>query len=199
MLRSGARVGSLESEEERDAHLMALAARGDTDALAQLYDRHVAVMLALARHLLRGKGEPEDLVHDVFLEAWRHSAEYDRTRGSVRAWLVLRTRSRAIDLLRSARVARSVGDPGGVLGDAASSRGLEDPEFGPDRAALREAVAALPEDQRKVLLLGYYRGLSSSEIAAEIGVPVGTVKSRVLAALTKLRGSYLGAMRGGGR
>ncbi len=155
-------------------------------------------MLALARHMLRGRGEPEDLVHDVFLEAWRHSAEYDHERGTVRAWLVLRTRSRAIDLLRSARVTRRVGDPTGVLSGIAGTEGADDLELGPDRNAVREALAELPEEQRRVLLLGYYRGLSSSEIAEEIGVPIGTVKSRVLAALTKLRGCYVGSVRDGG-
>ena len=80
-----------------DAELVLAMARGKTDALAKLYDLHAPVMLALAQRILGSKNDAEDLVHDVFLEAWRRAADYDPERGTVRAWLILRTRSRAID------------------------------------------------------------------------------------------------------
>jgi RNA polymerase sigma-70 factor (ECF subfamily) len=142
-------------------------------------------MLGLARRIVIGKPEAEDIVHDVFLEAWRRAADYDENRGSVKAWLLLRTRSRAIDFRKSAGVSRAVS-----MGDGDWLGALADPRSGdeaPDRTRLRQLLTALNEDQREVLLLGYFEGLSSSEIAARVGVPIGTVKSRVAAALAALR------------
>ncbi len=134
-------------------------------------------MLGLARRIVGGKPEAEDIVHDVFVEAWRRAADYDENRGSVKAWLLLRTRSRAIDHRKSASVARTV-----VAGDGAWLAVLVDPRAGdaeaPDRARLRGVALSLSEDQQEVLYLGYFEGLSSSEIATRLGIPIGTVKSR---------------------
>jgi RNA polymerase sigma-70 factor (ECF subfamily) len=171
---------------ESDERLVRAIANGDTRALAALYDRHAPLMLGLARRIVGGKPEAEDIVHDVFVEAWRRAADYDENRGTVKAWLLLRTRSRAIDHRKSAAVARTV-----PTGDGAWLATLVDPRAddseAPDRARLRGVVAALSEDQQEVLYLGYFEGLSSSEIAARVGIPIGTVKSRVLAALNALR------------
>jgi RNA polymerase sigma-70 factor (ECF subfamily) len=169
-----------------DAELVQEMARGKTDALAKLYDVHAPVMLALAQRILGSKNDAEDLVHDVFLEAWRRAADYDPERGTVRAWLVLRTRSRAIDSRKSAKVSRtvSVGDTGWLerlLG------GADDVSGSADRDLVRRTLRELPEDQRMVLLLGYFEGLSSSEIAARLATPIGTVKSRVAKGLSRLR------------
>ncbi len=125
-------------------------------------------------------------MHDVFLEAWRRATDYDPARGSVRTWLVLRARSRALDRKKSAAVSKTVStgelrfaDVIGAVNDDASA--------GPDCALVRRVLMSLPDDQRTVLLLGYFEGLSSSEIAERISVPIGTVKSRVAAALARLR------------
>ena len=176
---------SSESGPEGDQTLVRAMANGDTGALAALYDRHAPLMLGLARRIVLGKPEAEDIVHDVFLEAWRRAADYDQNRGSVKAWLLLRTRSRAIDFRKSAGVSRAVS-----MGDGDWLGALADPRSGdeaPDQTRLRQLLTALNEDQRQVLFLGYFEGLSSSEIAARIGVPIGTVKSRVAAALAALR------------
>ena len=171
---------------ESDEALVRAIANGDTHALAALYDRHAPLMLGLARRIVIGKPEAEDIVHDVFVEAWRRAADYDENRGSVKAWLLLRTRSRAIDFRKSAGVARTV-----PTGDADWLATLADPRAdgseGPDRARLRQRISTLNAEQREVLWLGYFEGLSSSEIAIRIGVPIGTVKSRVAAALGALR------------
>ena len=174
------------SAPESDEALVRAIAAGDTRALAALYDRHAPLMLALSRRIVLGKPEAEDIVHDVFVEAWRRAADYDETRGSVKAWLLLRTRSRAIDFRKSAGVARTVptGD-GDWLATLADPRA--DDSEAPDRARLRQLLSALNAEQREVLLLGYFEGLSSSEIATRIDVPIGTVKSRVAAALAALR------------
>ena len=180
---------------ESDETLVRAVATGDTQALAALYDRHAPLMLGLARRIVVGKPEAEDIVHDVFVEAWRRAADYDPNRGSVKAWLLLRTRSRALDFRKSAGVARTV-----PTGDADWLALLVDPRAdeseAPDRARLRQLLCALSAEQREVLLLGYFDGLSSSEIAARAGIPIGTVKSRVAAALSALRLAL--ADRGGG-
>ena len=169
-----------------DEALVRAIATGDTRALAALYDRHAPLMLGLARRIVGGKPEAEDIVHDVFVEAWRRAADYDAQRGTVKAWLLLRTRSRAIDFRKSAGVARTV-----PAGDGAWLSTLMSPEGdgseAPDRSRVRRVLVALNDEQREVLLLGYFEGLSSSEIATRVGIPIGTVKSRVAAALSALR------------
>lgn len=161
-------------------------ARGDRQALAKLYDRYGGPMLALAQRIVGRGVEAEDVIHDVFLEAWRHSADYDEARGSVKAWLLLRARSRALDVQKSARVSKQAT----ALDDAWLAE-LGDPSRDTtataDQSRVRQVLLALPSDQREVLLLGYFEGLSSSEIAERIGIPTGTVKSRVAAALATLR------------
>jgi RNA polymerase sigma-70 factor, ECF subfamily len=161
-------------------------ARGDSAALALLYDRYSGSMLALAQRIVGRGAEAEDVIHDVFLEAWRHAADYDQARGSVKSWLLLRTRSRSLDVQKSARVSKQASG----LDDAWLAE-LGDPSrdttAGADRARVRQVLVALPPEQREVLLLGYFEGLSSSEIAERIGAPLGTVKSRVAAALAALR------------
>src|SRR4051812_40937878 len=94
--------------EESDAELVARMARGERAALATLYSRHAARLLALAVHILRDRAEAEDLLHDVFLEAWQKAASYSEERGAVSAWLSLRARSRAIDRRRSVPRTRAV-------------------------------------------------------------------------------------------
>jgi RNA polymerase sigma-70 factor, ECF subfamily len=177
---------STEDPSVTDEALVRAIANGDTRALSALYDRHAPLMLGLARRIVGGKSEAEDIVHDVFVEAWRRAADYDETRGSVKAWLLLRTRSRAIDFRKSAGVARTV-----PTGDSTWLASLADPRGddseAPDRTRVRRVLAELNVEQREVLVLGYFEGLSSSEIASKVGIPVGTVKSRVAAALSALR------------
>jgi RNA polymerase sigma-70 factor (ECF subfamily) len=170
-----------------DVDLVRAVARGDRAALAALYDRYSPIMFALALRIVRERREAEDLLHDVFLEVWRTAKDYDPDRGRVRTWLTIRMRSRALDLQKSARVSRNVGDDS-VLDRVASDTDIAD---SPDRARVRKALAELPSEQRQVLELGYFEGLSCSEIAEKLGTPIGTVKSRVAAALGKLR-QYLG-------
>ncbi len=176
-----------------DRELVAEMAGGDAEALGALYDRHSPLLRALVFRILPSTAEAEDLVHDVFLEAWQHAAEYDPARGTVRAWLVLRARSRALDRVRSAPVARTVSAAADQLERAVRDEG--DATLAPDQARVRRVLAELPEGQRLVLLLGYFEGLSSSEIAERIGIPIGTVKSRTAAALSRLRS----ALREGGQ
>lgn len=169
--------------DEDDVALVRAMAGGDRRALAALYDRHAPVLLALALRILRSRGEAEDLLHDVFLEVWRSAADYDPGRGRVRTWLVIRTRSRALDVVKSARVSRRSGD------DTVLERVVAEPDTSssPDRTRVRAALAELSAEQRAVLELAYFDGLSCSEIAERITIPIGTVKSRLAAGLSRLR------------
>lgn len=148
-------------------------------------------MMAVGCRVLGDPRESEDLLHDVFLEVWRQAADYDEERGSARAWLLMRMRSRALDRRKAAGFARVVSLEERKIDEPSASG--EDPALGPDRERLKRALAALPVEQRQVLELGYFEGLSSSEIAERIAAPIGTVKSRVAAALGKLRATMGGA------
>ena len=172
------------SSDDRDVRDVISLAEGDADALGRLYDRHGAIMLALGERILKNRREAEDLLHDVFVEVWKHAGDYDADRGSVATWLRLRMRSRAIDRLRSARMSRVAS-----LDDARLERSDEapSPEASANNHQLQSALASLPGEQATVLMLGYFEGLSSSEIAEREGIPLGTVKSRVAAGMQKLR------------
>lgn len=174
-------------DDAEDEVLVAAMAAGDRAALATLYERHASLLLGLALRIVRERREAEDLLHDVFLEAWRTAKDFDPKRGRVRTWLAIRMRSRALDLQKSARVSRNTGDAGLELlvddGDAAS----------PDHGRVRRALAGLAADQRRVIMLAYFEGLSCTEIAERVAIPVGTVKSRIAAGLDRLRSGLLGA------
>jgi len=168
-------------DDADDVALVAAMVAGDVTALARLYERHAPLMLGLAMRIVRDRREAEDLLHDVFLEAWRSARDFDPKRGRVRTWLAIRMRSRALDLQKSARVARNAGDAGlDVVPD-------EREKVTPDHSRVRSALAGLGADQRRVLELAYFEGLTCSEISTRIAIPVGTVKSRLAAALAKLR------------
>ncbi len=170
-----------------DVGLLREAARGDVAAISVVYDRYVGLLLSMAEKILTDRAMAEDLVHDVFLEVWRHAASYDPSRGSVRTWMLVRLRSRALDRMRSARTRREVPSDDGEPTTRLVDGEREDPSLEPDRKSVRRALAELPTEQREVLELAYFHGLTSVEIADRMGSPLGTVKSRTAAAIAKLR------------
>jgi RNA polymerase sigma-70 factor (ECF subfamily) len=169
-----------------DPELVVAMARGDNSALGVLYDRHCGSLLATAVRILGSQREAEDLVHDVLLEAWQKAGDYDRARGSVRTWLLVRLRSRALDRWRRAGRIRTQTMEARTLDDVLPALG-DDPGQTLDHARVRLAVRELPEPQRRVLELAYFEGLSSTEVAEQLAIPIGTVKSRTAAGLAKLR------------
>lgn len=170
---------------DADALLWEAMADGDRTSLARLYDRHAPALLALGVRMLGTPAEAEDLVHDVLLDAWQRPEAFDPARGSVRTFLAMRTRSRALDRLRStARTRLHVRDAGAP---AAEPFAPDDPAMVPDQRRVQAALAALPEPQRVVLALAYFEGLSAAEIALHLTIPVGTVKSRTAAGFARLR------------
>ncbi len=166
-------------------------AQGSTDALADLYDRHAAIVFGLARRIVSRAEDAEEVVQDVFAQIWKQAARYSGGRGTVAGWIVMLTRTRAIDRLR-ARRARPDEDRGE---DAGAAMSLTSASADPERVALSGeqvqrvagALAALPESQRSLVDLAYFEGLSQSEIAARTGMPLSTVKTRMRSAMGTLR------------
>ena len=168
-----------------DEALLAQMALGDEPALAELYDRFGRVAYALAVRVLRDPTLAEDAVQDAFLGAWRTAASFDPTRGTVSTWVMTLVHRRAVDLVRREERRRT---------DVLDETPIASHETIDEQAAVREerrrvqsALAKLPPDQREALELAYYGGLTQSELAERLGVPLGTVKSRMFSALTKLR------------
>jgi RNA polymerase sigma-70 factor, ECF subfamily len=175
-----------------DAVLLRRIVERQPDALAELYDRFSPTLLALARRILDSTADAEDVLQEVFVHVWNQAQRYDPGRSSVSTWLVLITRSRAIDRLRSRAVRERTRSAAGHLA-AVSAEAHTSPEalqnvFIQQRheRVLRE-MATLPAEQRQVLEMAFYQGLSQSEIAAKAGLPLGTVKTRTLLAMRKLR------------
>lgn len=166
-------------------------AGGDGTALADLYDRHGRSVYALASRILGDPAEAEDLTQDVFTLAWKNAARYDPARGAVAAWLLVTTRTRAIDRIR-ARRSRPQGG-----GDDDGRKVAAIPDGAPsvdvivatsqEATRVRTALADLPVDQRDALDLAYFQGLSHSEIAERTGIPLGTIKTRIRSGLQQLR------------
>lgn len=176
------------ADADRDELLVRAAAEGDRDALGALYDRFSPSLLAVAQRMLGSAREAEDVVQDVFLEAWHRARHYERSRGSVRTWLMMRLRSRSLDRLRATRRAAAVAFDEALLPRAAGATLSTDaPDGTADHRALNRALTSLPHDQREVLELGYFAGQSCAEIASVLSVPVGTVKSRMSRAIAQLR------------
>ncbi len=179
-----------------DHDIIARVARGDGDALAALYDRHSRPVYSLALRVLGDTREAEEVVQDVFAQAWRQAARYDTSRGAVVAWLLVMTRSRAIDRLRARRGLQP------LAGDSEHALGvLSDPAAGPERAALsaeqrsrvRHALEQLPFVQRLAIELAFFEGLTHVEIAERLEVPLGTIKTRIRLGLMKLKDAFVEA------
>jgi RNA polymerase sigma-70 factor (ECF subfamily) len=181
----------------RDLELINAMESGDRHAVGHLYDRHAPAMLGVASRILRDRRDAEDLVHDVFVEAWRKASSFSEQRGSVRSWLLVRTRSRAIDRLRSLEVARRHARSEQAQAGDGGIPVSEDPSSTPDQRRARAALDALPQAQREVLELAYFEGLTCSEIAARCDAPLGTVKSRLAAGMRELRRLFDASARSG--
>ncbi len=191
-----------------DAALVAEVAAGSEDALAALYDRHAAAIHATALRLTGDHQVAEDVVQEVFLTLWNRAERFDPAAGSLTAWLGTMARNRAIDRLRAAGrrpqvVALGRDDEEGSADEALeraaqggrAGRGFDadDPiaaiEAGETRNAINAALATMPDPEREVILLAYRDDLTQSEIAARLGWPLGTVKTRTRRALARLRGA----------
>ena len=184
--------GFLAAREARDAALNALIGRiaqGDQAALATLYDSTSATVYGLAVKILRNVSAAEEVTIEVYMQVFRQAWTYKAERGSPLAWLVTLTRSRAIDRLRSERLRRLREDPIETIEamPATSTDPVDSVLAGESQRAVRLAVGALRPEQRRVIELAYYTGMSHREIAEALGQPLGTVKTRIRTAMLALR------------
>jgi RNA polymerase sigma-70 factor (ECF subfamily) len=172
-----------------DEFLLRRVAAADERALAELYDRWVVTVHALVARIVSDPEDAEDVVEDVFWQAWRQAARYEGARGSVGTWLMTIARSRALDRLRARRRRREelleewvIDDRPGAGTDLAANV-----EASERRARVLAALDALPPEQRQVLEMAYFEGMSQTEIADRTDQPLGTIKTRVRLAMQKLR------------
>ena len=160
-------------------------ANGDADALRALSARYAGMLGALAYRFVKDESDAEEIAADALWQAWREAASFDAGRSSVSAWLVMLGRSRAIDRFRATRARRPPEnpqpDPPPVIDALAELEAAERAKI------VRTAVGNLEPRERELLELAYFSDLSQSEIAATVGLPLGTVKTRMRAGLIKLR------------
>jgi RNA polymerase sigma-70 factor (ECF subfamily) len=170
-----------------DEALVALVARGDEDALAELYDRTSRVAYGLALRVLRDERHAEDAVQEAFLQVWRSAATFRAERAKASTWILTLVHRRAVDLVR--REERRQAEP--LADDAEVGQAAEQTEEAAwlrfERERVQSALRQLPDVQREALELAYYGGFSQSELADRLGVPLGTIKSRMFAGLARLR------------
>jgi RNA polymerase sigma-70 factor (ECF subfamily) len=191
-----AAVASFPGSAAADRAALERMARGDHEALAELYDRHGRLVFSLALRILRDQSDAEDIVQDVFAQAWRQAARYEAGRGNAIAWLLNLTRSRAIDRLRGRRAR-----PDTAAADATS---LDLPDLSQpvdqqlalsnQAARVRAAVDELSVLQRVAIELAFYEGLTHVEIADRLELPLGTVKTRIRQGLLKLKERLAGVL-----
>ena len=182
-------------EPPQEQQILERMARGDGEALRELYDRHARAIYSLAVRILRSQPDAEDIVQEVFAQAWTQAGRYDASRGTVAAWLLMQARSRAIDRLRSRKLR-----PEG----ATSTFETRDPSEGPDvqvmageyARRMRDALRSLSDPQRTALELAFFEGLTYSQVAEHLNQPIGTVKTRIRQGLLRLKAALDDARAG---
>src|SRR6476661_794427 len=178
------------AERLADEELMPLIGKKDPDAFEVFYDRHGGVAYSLAYRIVGERGTAEDVTQEAFISIWRSGARFDRTRGSVRSWMLSIVRNRAIDSLRSSagKAPRLTLDDEAILEQRPAEEETEAEALRHETATeVRGVLGKLPGDQSKVIELAYFGGFSQSEIARILGLPLGTVKGRMRLGLEKIR------------
>jgi RNA polymerase sigma-70 factor (ECF subfamily) len=168
-----------------DRELVAAMANGDADALRALSARYARMLGALAYRFVKDESDAEEIAADALWQAWREAASFDPSRSSVSAWLVMLGRSRAIDRFRAARSRRPPDNPQPDPAPVADA--LSELEIAERAKFVKRAVGELEARERELLELAYFSDLTQTEIAAKVGLPLGTVKTRMRSALVKLR------------
>jgi RNA polymerase sigma-70 factor (ECF subfamily) len=166
-----------------DPELLRRTADRDRSAFATFYDRYAARVFGLALHVLRNRTDAEDVLQETFLQVWHQAGRFDPVRGCAEAWVLLLARSRAIDRLRKRPAAPDAASP--------EPAGAPDPgrdlERGEEAGQVRAAVNGLPAEQRDLIRLAFFDGLTHTEIARRLGLPLGTVKTRIRLGMNRLR------------
>jgi RNA polymerase sigma factor (sigma-70 family) len=169
-----------------DESLLSLVASSDENALAELYDRFGRVAYGLALRILRDDALAQDAVQDAFLAVWRSADRFLAERAKASTWILTLVHRRAVDLVR--REDRRRADPLESAPEPTAQTTAEDEAtLGFERRVVQEALRRLPPEQREALELGYYGGLTQTELAERLGQPLGTIKSRMFTGLNRLR------------
>ena len=193
-------IGHDGPRELRQAGLIARVASGDELALASLYDETGRLVYGLLLRMLSDAAAAEEVLLDVYTQVWRQAASYSRERGAPLAWLTTIARSRAIDRLRAGRAERQKTEPLdlSLYRSAEGSDVEEEWSSRETRARVRASLELLTPEQREVIELAYFAGMSHSEIASATGQPLGTVKTRIRAGMSRLRDALKGIYEGEG-
>jgi len=179
----------LQPEPAQDSDILllkAIAAR-DEAALAQLYDRYDRILFGLLMRILNNREEAEDVLQETFIQVWRKAADFDETRGRPFTWLVTLGRSRAIDRLRTLASRERVVEARAREVSEEISDAATDALKSEQRGLVSDALAKLPDEQKRPIMLAYFDGLTQSEIATRLGAPLGTVKTRMRTGMIRLR------------
>lgn len=192
-MRSGP-LNPVEPDRSADTELLVRVRTGDEGAFRELYSRHAALAHALAHRLVRQAHLAEEIVQEAFLAVWRSPERYDRSKGSFRSWLMGAVHNRAVDAVRREQAQRRRAEQAAALHDV-----NDDPaddlaaaiDLPSEQQIVRKALSELPEAQRDVIARMYFEGLTQTQIAQRTGLPLGTVKSRTLLGMRRLR-SFLG-------
>jgi len=171
-----------------DSDLMSRILKRDQSAFASLYDRYGGLVYSLARHVLQDNGMAEEVVQDVFLKVWQQAITWDEQRGKLISWLLTMTRYTAIDRLRKEqrrplRASSSIENLYDLLPDTDNA----DEDLHLDSTTLQNMMSMLPDEQREMLRLAFFQGMSHSEIADQTEIPLGTVKTRLRLGMQRLR------------
>ena len=179
----------MDEREAEDLELMSRVAARDSEAFARLFELHSPVALGLLNRILAARGEAEEVLQEVFLQVWMQSDRYEAGRSTPRGWILMLARSRALDRIRRRDSARRreeiAGEDSG--GEAIPPVGTERLEYVERRRQLDSALHLLSPDQRRCIELAFFEGLTQTQIAERLEAPLGTVKSRILLGMSKLR------------
>jgi RNA polymerase sigma-70 factor (ECF subfamily) len=181
-----------ERAQENDVELIKAIAAQDEAALAQLYDNYRVILFGLLMRILNNREEAEDVLQEVFLQVWRKAADFDENRGRPFTWLVTLGRSRGIDRLRTLSARERVAEAGAREASEEISDAATDAFRSEQRGLVNDALAQLPDEQKRPIMLAYFDGLTQSEIATRLGAPLGTIKTRMRTGLMKLREQLAG-------
>jgi len=176
-----------EPAQENDVALLKAITAKDEAALAQLYDRYRVILFGLLMRILNNREEAEDVLQEVFLQVWRKAADFDENRGRPFTWLVTLGRSRGIDRLRTLAARERVAEAGAREPSEEISDAATDAFKSEQRGLVTDALAKLPDEQKRPIMLAYFDGLTQSEIATNLGAPLGTVKTRMRTGMMRLR------------
>jgi RNA polymerase sigma-70 factor (ECF subfamily) len=169
--------------------LIAKTARGDQEAFSRLYDQSSPQIYGLILRMINDPQVAEEVTMDVYAQVWKQAQSYDVNRGTPMGWLVAIARTRAIDQLRSGKLKRTSMTGMEDIARVASDRATPEEQSSARQRAeiVREALASLPFEQRQSLILAYFDGYSQSEISVKLGLPLGTIKTRIRLGMMKLR------------